>query len=101
MSKIVIYLQYYIDFQKTALKNLNRYTLFASDKDPDHLEIRETIRAINGVMAGPKGTIIRGQSEVIQILKVDFKSKRFRKEITEKANSDTETYIYNNYQTKN
>ena len=70
---------------KTALEKLNSFLLLAGYKDLDDLEIREAISAINGVMAGPKGTIMAGQSQVLQVLEVDYRYKKFSKEITEKA----------------
>lgn len=35
-------------------------------------EVAETVRVINGVMAGPKGTVMPGQTDVLNVIDVNF-----------------------------
>jgi hypothetical protein len=68
---------------KTDEKNLERYLTLAGFKDLDVVEVRETVKVINGTMAGPKGTVLTGQTKVLKIWKwiLDMKNgaKKFRK----------------------
>ena len=51
----------------------------------DETEIMEIGRVINGVMSGPKGTVLEGQTAILNVLAVDFSYGKCTDEKTDRA----------------
>lgn len=60
----------------TKHKALTKYLTLGGLSNLTEAEIKETASVIGGVMAGPKGTILKGQSDLLKVLEVDYRYEK-------------------------
>jgi hypothetical protein len=69
------------DFPET----LNRLFDKAGYQARDEAELMEIGRVMNGVMSGPKGTVLKGQTTILNVLEVDYRYGKCTSEMSGRA----------------